>query len=166
MQDRQEVRENVLGQMLEPMQEDLGRCVTGLVDAISKVATDELENHNLRLMEYNILRFCLEREGCTATEIVAELPINASRVSRAVNGLVEKRLLARRRLRHDRRIVMLHLTERGRELTTTLVQRIQGSYSDLTGNIPPDDLGVFVAVSYRIADNFRARKATGIDTRR
>ncbi len=161
MQEQQEVCKDILAQGLEPMQEDLGRCVTDLVNAIAKVATDELENHNLRLTEYHILRFCLERSGCTATEIAAELPVNASRVSRTVNGLVEKKLLVRRRLRQDRRIVMLHLSERGRDLTKDLIYRIQGSYSSLTDNITPADLRVFVDVSNRISDNFKTAERPG-----
>ena len=45
------------------------------------------------------------------------LPVDASRVSRIVTAVVDRGLLVRRRLPEDRRVVMLHLSEEGRDLT-------------------------------------------------
>ena len=60
------------------------------------------------------------------------MPTDPSRISRMVTKLVDMGLLRRRRLRNDRRIVMLRLTPEGNELTSQLVEQAQLYYAALT----------------------------------
>ena len=119
---------------------DLGRHVTSLLNVVTKVLSDELDAYNLNPLEYSLLRLCLERGECIATELAEELPIDASRVSRIVNKLVDNGMLVRRRLRDDRRVVRLSLSEQGREQISLLFKRIQGHYAHLTEDINSEDI--------------------------
>ena len=135
---------------------DLGRHVTSLLNVVTKVLSDELDAYNVSPLEYSLLRMCLERGECTATEIAEELPIDASRVSRLVNGLVEDGMLVRRRLKEDRRIVMLRLSDQGQESTALLFQRIQAHYSRLTKGVTSAERTAFEAVMKKIIGNYAA----------
>ena len=135
---------------------DLGKYVTELIKVVTKGVEDELANHDIIPIEFSVLRLCLERTECTATELAEELPIDASRASRLVNRLVEKDLLVRRRLTEDRRVVMLRLSERGDELARYLLEQLWGYYARLTENIDEDDLQRFASIASVIMANYEA----------
>ena len=135
---------------------DLGKCVTGLVNVVAKGTADELDSYDLSPVDFSLLRLCLERGECTATELADELPVDASRISRMVTRMVDKDLLIRRRLRDDRRVVMLRLSPLGNELVRRLLERIQGFYGQLTDNIGDEDMGVFTSVTLKILANYDA----------
>lgn len=137
---------------------DLGRCVTTLVNIVSKGTSNELDPYDLAPIEFSLLRFCLERTECTATELAEELPIDASRISRLVNRLFDKGLLIRQRQTDDRRVVMLQLSDHGRELTTALRDRIQAFYARITEDVDEAEMDVFVAVTSKINDKYASLK--------
>ena len=135
---------------------DLGKYATNLIKVVTKGVEDVLADHGIVPIEFSVLRLCLERTELTATDLAEELPIDASRVSRLVNRLVEKDLLARRRLTQDRRVVMLRLTEHGDELTHYLLGQLWSYYARITENINEDDLQQFAATASVILANYEA----------
>ncbi len=139
---------------------DLEECVAGLVNAVDKGMANEVAPYGLTSMEFSLLRHCLEEE-CTATHLAQVLPVDGSRVSRLVTGLVEKGLLRRRRLRSDRRIVMLRLSDEGRELTSDIVEKMKLYDAMLTEGIDEEEMRVFVSVSARIVANHAAMQESG-----
>ena len=139
---------------------DLEECVAGLVNAVDKGMANEVAPYGLTSMEFSLLRHCLEEE-CTATHLARVLPVDGSRVSRLVTGLVEKGLLRRRRLRSDRRIVMQRLSEEGRELTSHIVEKMKLYDAMLTEGVDEEELRVFVSVSARIIANHAAMQESG-----
>ena len=135
---------------------DLGRYVTSLANSVSKGMMDELELYGLTPLEYSLMRFCRERTECTATELAEVLPLDVSRISRMVTRLVDRGFLARRRPREDRRVVYLRLSDEGQELTSYLIQHLQVFYDRLTENISDAEMGVFLAVTLKINENYEA----------
>ena len=135
---------------------DLSGHVSGLMNAVAKGMADELAPYDLSPLDFDLLRYCLERRECTATELASVLPVDASRISRIVTRMVDMNLLVRRRLRDDRRIVMLRLSARGVELTSTLRQRIEATETRLTGNIGEEEMRVFMDVASQIIANHEA----------
>ena len=117
---------------------------------------NELERHGLTPLEYSLMRFCQERTECTATELAEVLPLDVSRISRLVTRLVDQELLTRRRPREDRRVIYLRLSEEGQELTSYLIQQLQVFYDRLTENISDAEMGVFLAVTLKINENYEA----------
>ena len=135
---------------------DLGKHVTSLLNVLTKLFADEVESRGISPVEYSLLRICLERGECTATEIAEELPVDASRISRIVNRLVDDGMLVRRRLRDDRRVIMLRLSDQGHELISLLFGRLQAHYAWLTEDIDEDDIRTVNAVAARILDKYAA----------
>lgn len=137
---------------------NLGTYVTGLVNAVDKEMADEVAPYDLIPLEFNILRACMQNGECTATQLAEILPIDASRASRMVTRLVNMGLLRRRRLRNDRRVVMLRLTETGNELTAHLHERVQIHYSKLIKGVNEREMRGFVSTTLKIVANYAALK--------
>ena len=137
---------------------DLEACVMRLETAVFKGMTEEVEEYDLTHVEFTLLRACMEKGECTATELARVLPVDASRISRIVNTLVDAGSLRRRRLRSDRRTVMLTLTEEGRDLTRQLHERMQAYYARLVAGISSEDLHVLESATTRILANYVAMR--------
>lgn len=91
---------------------------------------------------------------CSATQLAEVLPVDPSRISRLVNGMVNMGLLRRRRTPTDRRIVMLRLTEKGNELTLHISERVNAYYAKLTEGIGEDEMREFVSTATKVLANY------------
>ncbi|MXY79598.1 MAG: winged helix-turn-helix transcriptional regulator [Chloroflexi bacterium] len=137
------------GRPIDDLSTYLGAGITELFNALDKAMTQEVAPHGITNLEYDLLWYCMEGER-TATELAQVLPVDGSRISRLVTGLVDRGLLRRRRLRSDRRIVMLSLTDEGRETTSGIFENMQQYYTMLTEEIGEEELRVFASVTARI----------------
>ena len=132
--------------------------MAGFANAVERGLVRELAPYELTAMEFNLLRFCLLEEGgeITATQLAQMLPVDASRVSRIVTALVERGLLVRRRLPQDRRVVMLHLSDDGKDLTLQALGGMDAFVASLMAGVSDDDARVFVSVFSRMVANHAA----------
>ena len=131
---------------------NLGTYVTELFNMLDESMALLVAPHGITTIEYTLLWYCLEREH-TATELARVMPVDAARISRIVAGLVEKGMLRRRRLRSDRRIVMLRLTEEGREVASGIARKMRRHYVVLSDGIGEEEMQVFTSVTDRIIAN-------------
>ena len=134
--------------------ESLEGHVADLLSAVEKGMTDALAPFGLIPLEFKLLKYCLRIGECTATQLAEVLPTDPSRISRLVNRLVEMGLLVRRRLTSDRRIVMLSLTEEGRQRTLESDGSIQELFEALSQGISVDALGDFVSIAVTMKANY------------
>jgi len=121
---------------------------------------EEADRYGLSAAQFSLLKSCLARGECTATDLVGLLPVDASRISRLVTSLVEKDLLVRRRLRNDRRVVMLRLSDKGKELTAEVARHIDSRNAGLVEDIAEEDLSVFESVILRMLANHEAARSS------
>lgn len=134
----------------------LERCVAGLVNAVDKSTADEVLPYNLIPSEFSLLRTCAEQGPCAATQLAEILPLDASRISRMVTRLVNLGLLRRRRRRRDRRVVLLHLTDEGRDLTSRVDDRVRRRVSRLLRGVSQAELRAFESLTTKIVANHTA----------
>ena len=132
---------------------ELGAYIAGLVNVVDKGMADEVAPYDLSTLEFSLLRVCMERVECTATQMSEVLPSDAPRISRMVSRLVDMGLISRRRLRSDRRVIMLRLTEQGKELTSQLVWRVREYEALLTESISEEELRAFASIASKIVAN-------------
>ena len=144
-----------------PNREVLEAQVASLMAAVDKGMAEALSPYGLNALEFKLLKFCMENEECTATQLSEVLPTDPARISRLVNGLVEMGLLSRRRLTSDRRVVMLSLTDAGIERTQGSDRSIQAFFEVLAEGISEDDLATFVATVLRMTANCDALGPAG-----
>ena len=136
--------------------EELEACVQGLMSAVEMGISVEVAPHDLTPIEFHLLRACMDLGECTATQLATMLPVDASRISRIVNGLVNKGLLVRQRQTYDRRIVMLRLSDEGYELTESLNQRVKIYDNRLMEGVSESEMRAFVATTRKILANYEA----------
>ena len=134
--------------------ESLEEYIAGLLSAVEKGMAEVLSPYGLIALEFKLLKFCLRNEECTATQLAEVLPTDPARISRLVNGLVEMGFLARRRLTSDRRIVMLSLTEAGRERTLESDRAIQEFFDVLAQGISEEARRAFVSIAVTMTANY------------
>ena len=103
-----------------------------------------------------MMMMCRDMGECTATQMAQMLPVDASRISRLVTDLAEKGLLRRRRLRRDRRVVMLRLTPDGQKLIDEATEELHAYYDKLTNGLNKREFRSFVAAAQKITANFEA----------
>ena len=130
--------------------------MTALVNAVGTGVADRVRPYGLAPMEFSLLRVFLNERDRTARELAQILPVDASRVSRVVNKMVDMGLLRRRRLRNDRRVVRLTLTEEGETLAQKLHERIQAYDASLMEGVSAAEARAFAATIAKIAANSAA----------
>lgn len=133
-----------------------GLRAISLSTAIIKALADEAAPHDIQPVEFNLLQYCSESGECTATQLARVLPVDASRISRIVTRLVDKELLVRRRLPHDRRTVMLSLTDDGMRLVADLGERVEVYLLGLLEGYDEQQLRMVESVTVRMRANFAA----------
>jgi len=114
------------------------------------------EKHGLSQAEANVLMFLVNNPGKdTATDIVElRMPPKAN-VSKAVDGLIQKKLLLRRPDTADRRRVHLVLTPAGAALTAEVQAVKERFLDDLFFGFTPQQRDQYATLNARIAENAR-----------
>jgi DNA-binding MarR family transcriptional regulator/GNAT superfamily N-acetyltransferase len=91
------------------------------------------------LTEGRVLYELGQRATATAAELAAELEIDPGYLSRLLRGFMESGLVARERSAVDRRQSILTLTDRGRDVFTSLDQRSQEEMGALLDRLDADE---------------------------
>ena len=133
---------------------DLGECVTGLANAVARGMEEQVAPYNLIPLEFAILRAFPGREEWTTTQLAKALLVTLSCISRIVTKLVGRDLLRRRRLRSDRRVVMLALTEEGMAMAQDLHMRVQAYDAMLSEGVSAQEMAVFTSVTSKVMANY------------
>ena len=135
---------------------DMGVFVSLLENAVYKGIAEEVSPYKLSPLDVYLLMTCMERGECMGTQLARLLPVDASRVSRLVTGLVDRGYLIRRRLREDRRIVMLRLSDDGQESASRVNRNMQAYYAKLTEGLSEDEIDAFAVAAQKIVSNYEA----------
>ncbi len=119
-------------------------------------ATSEIElSYSQIIILYNIL----EKEAATITELSRSLKITQGVVSRMVDRLEEKGLVDRSRDREDRRVVVVRLSEKGRQHAMKMIDFHLDSLKQQLLEISEHDRKIFLGVLKSIDDKLeRARE--------
>lgn len=89
------------------------------------------------LQEARIIYEIAERQTCTATDLVRALGLDAGYLSRTLQALQRRQIVARRPSKTDRRVAELALTAKGRMAFAELDRRSRGEVAGLLGKLDP-----------------------------
>ena len=135
-------------------QSDMGSLVPDLAYAVDRGITLLVAPYDLTPIDVRLLTICRRMDECTATQLARLLPVDAGRISRLVNTLVERDLLSRRRPRDDRRVVMLSLTPEGEEVVGEIDRSLREYFDRLTNGLSEQEVSAFAAAAQRIVANY------------
>ncbi|TDO78276.1 DNA-binding MarR family transcriptional regulator [Halanaerobium saccharolyticum] len=92
---------------------------------LNEYTKDHLKCYNLTLGRFHVLRVIIESQPVSMGEIHEELHMANSTVTVIVDYLHEAGLVKRKRDTEDRRVVLLEITEKGREIMVSLIKKRQ-----------------------------------------
>ena len=118
-----------------------------LDNGLSRGLSSELAPYRITIAEFSVISvlYFSEREH-TVTELSDMLAVNMSHVSRVANELVDAGLLSKRRLRCDRRVAPMKLTQQGSDLAVNLHKSLQSYERRVTDGIAAKDLRTCLTV--------------------
>lgn len=92
---------------------------------LNEYTKDHLKCYNLTLGRFHVLRVIMESQPVSMGEIHEELHMANSTVTVIVDYLHEAELVKRKRDTKDRRVVLLEITNNGREIMESLLEKRQ-----------------------------------------
>ena len=128
------------------LQADLQNLVKVLVAGLKR----QLSPYGIDAVEYTVLSVCLAVGPTSIRDLRELVPIDYGHMSRTASRLEDKGLLQKVRLRDDRRLVRLSMTEEGVTLIPELVERVHEYYAHLVRDISHEQLLACMAVMQRM----------------
>ena len=99
--------------------------IRNIAKYLNEYTKDHLKCYNLTLGRFHVLRVIIESQPVSMGEIHEELHMANSTVTVIVDYLHEAGLVKRKRDTEDRRVVLLEITDDGREIMESLLKKRQ-----------------------------------------
>jgi len=128
--------------------ESLQSVLDGFVEAVFRLMIDHHHRRvvevDLTLLQAQALRV-LHREPLSTTKLAAELRVSAPAATQLTDRLTRKRLIERKSVDGDRRMVLLVLTPLGKGLIDGFRQHRNEMFADALGHLSEADQTEFVS---------------------
>ncbi|MFF7787970.1 MarR family transcriptional regulator [Streptomyces sp. NPDC007991] len=104
-----------------------------------------------------LLMQLLDRDGQTQSELLDSVGLDHSTVSKSLRRMQDAGLLMREPAEHDRRVMVVHLTDKGRALREPLAAMWRALEEVSALNLSAQQAESFVRTAYAIADAINSR---------
>ncbi|MEU1551439.1 MarR family winged helix-turn-helix transcriptional regulator [Streptomyces scabiei] len=104
-----------------------------------------------------LLMQLLDRDGQTQSELLDSVGLDHSTVSKSLRRMQEAGLLVREPAEHDRRVMVVHLTDKGRALREPIAAMWRALEETSALNLSAQQVESFVRTAYAIADAINGR---------
>ncbi|GAB2587723.1 hypothetical protein GCM10027168_20710 [Streptomyces capparidis] len=105
-----------------------------------------------------LLMQLLDRDGQTQSELLESVGLDHSTVSKSLRRMQDAGLLVREPAAHDRRVMVVHLTDKGRALREPIAALWQGLEETSTRNLSEQQARAFIDAAYTITEAINSRK--------
>ncbi|MEV5491119.1 MarR family winged helix-turn-helix transcriptional regulator [Streptomyces bobili] len=99
-----------------------------------------------------LLMQLLDRDGQTQSELLEAVGLDHSTVSKSLRRMQEAGLLVREPAQHDRRVMVVHLTDKGRAMREPIAALWQNLEEISAGNLTEQKAAAFVETAYAITE--------------
>ena len=106
----------------------------------------------LTIAEFRLLRSFRGDADLNVGELARRMELSNSRLTRILDGLVEKQVVTREVSRQDRRVIMVELTVRGREIQKVLTERYLRTHQDILDLLPEGAIDSVIAAMEKLAE--------------
>lgn len=122
---------------------------------LNEYTKDHLKCYNLTIGRFHVLRVIVESQPVSMGKIHEELQMANSTVTVIVDYLNEANLVKRRRDDQDRRVVLLEMTEQGKEIMSKLLQKRQDFMKKALADMEDsaEDLSELLNILYKRIEN-------------
>jgi DNA-binding MarR family transcriptional regulator len=104
-----------------------------------------------------LLMQLLDRDGQTQSELLESVGLDHSTVSKSLRRMQDAGLLVREPAEHDRRVMVVHLTDKGRALREPLAAMWRALEVASARNLSARQAESFVRTAYAITDAINSR---------
>ncbi|MBD9723642.1 MarR family winged helix-turn-helix transcriptional regulator [Streptomyces caniscabiei] len=104
-----------------------------------------------------LLMQLLDRDGQTQSELLESVGLDHSTVSKSLRRMQDAGLLVREPAEHDRRVMVVHLTERGRAMREPIAAMWRALEETSARDLSAQQAEAFVRTAYAIADAINGR---------
>jgi len=111
-----------------------------------------------------LLMHLFDRDGQTQSELLEAVGLDHSTVSKSLRRMQDAGLVVREPAVHDRRVMVVHLTGRGRAMREPLAQMWRALEATSAQYLSADEAAAFVRTAYDIVDAINGRAQPQGDT--
>ena len=104
-----------------------------------------------------LLMHLLDRDGQSQSELLECLGVDHSTISKALRRMQDAGLVIREPAAHDRRVMVVHLTDKGRAMREPIAALWQALEETSARNLSAQQAESFVRTAYAIADAINSR---------
>jgi DNA-binding MarR family transcriptional regulator len=104
-----------------------------------------------------LLMHLLDRDGQTQSELLDSVGLDHSTVSKSLRRMQDAGLLVREPAAHDRRVMVVHLTDKGRAMREPLAALWQALEETSARNLSEQQAESFVETAYAITEAISSR---------
>ena len=123
-----------------------------LSNTVSRSIADRYaDEFDINVGQWRVLAIIGETPGLTATEITQRAAMDKVAVSRAVSGLIEKKLIKRSTAQDDGRCSILKMTAKGADLYERIVPMARSYEADVTKSLSARELETLNALLSKLA---------------
>ncbi|MDQ0905122.1 DNA-binding MarR family transcriptional regulator [Streptomyces canus] len=116
-----------------------------------------LREMDLHLGQELLLMQLLDRDGQTQSELLDSVGLDHSTVSKSLRRMQDAGLLLREPAAHDRRVMVVHLTDKGRAMREPLAAMWRALEETSARDLSAQQAESFVRIAYAIADAINSR---------
>jgi DNA-binding MarR family transcriptional regulator len=143
--NKNECDKNVINSEIEVINEDccideVGAMVQKLVRAIQLLERDQIKVQGFTTSQCYALLELNKAGNLTMNELSEKMNLNTSTMTRIMDNLVRDKYVIRDKDESDRRIVVVSLTDKGREATLKLNNTVTEYYRKIIANIPQGEV--------------------------
>ncbi|MDQ1051274.1 MarR family winged helix-turn-helix transcriptional regulator [Streptomyces sp. V4I2] len=116
-----------------------------------------LREMDLHLGQELLLMHLFDRDGQTQSELLESVGLDHSTISKALRRMQDAGLLVREPAAHDRRVMVVHLTDKGRAMREPIAAMWQALEETSTRNLSAQQTESFIRTAYAVADAINSR---------
>ncbi len=137
-----------------------GHSAHHLIHQVAQCADDlfgqKVRNADLTPRQFIVLRAIAKQNGVSQTELVEVTGIDRSTMTGLIRRLLAKKLIARRRTKHDARAYSIQITEKGLELCEASVPLAASVDADILDSLPTAQRILFIQSLAKIVSALKA----------
>jgi DNA-binding MarR family transcriptional regulator len=122
-----------------------------LIQKKGEYLTNKEINDELTYDQHFTLRYIMKKELCTSTDLAQEFHVKKSAITALINRLVDKGLVSRERNQDDRRVVYLHVTQKGKEFYDACNLKIHDIVSQFISHFSEKEIDSFMKTYEKLA---------------
>ncbi|MFI5681956.1 MarR family winged helix-turn-helix transcriptional regulator [Streptomyces cellulosae] len=104
-----------------------------------------------------LLMHLLDQDGQTQSELLESVDVDHSTISKSLRRMQDAGLLVREPAEHDRRVMVVHLTDKGRAMREPIAAMWRALEETSAQNLSAQQAESFVRTAYAIADAINSR---------